>query len=69
MHPLGMEVLCELPLLSRNNASGPLQGTDGEVGGDVALHVGDAGHGAGGVDGEVVDALAILIDPAFRLAC
>jgi hypothetical protein len=44
---------------------GPLDGTDDEAGGDVALDVDDAGHGAGGVDGEVVDAVAVLVDLAL----
>jgi hypothetical protein len=42
-----------------------LQGADDEGGGDVAFDVGDAGHGAAGVDGPVVDADAVLVDLAF----
>jgi hypothetical protein len=45
--------------------SGPLKRTDGEIGGDVAFDVGDADHGAAGVDGQVVDAVAVFVDLAL----
>jgi hypothetical protein len=45
--------------------SGPLKRTDGEIGGDVAFDVGDADHGAAGVDGQVADAVAVFVDLAL----
>jgi hypothetical protein len=35
------------------------------IGGDVAFDVSDADHGAGGMDGEVVDAVAVFVDLAL----
>src|SRR5215207_7881850 len=43
----------------------PLERADDEAGSDVAFDVGDAGHGARGVDGQVVDAVAVLVDLAL----
>jgi hypothetical protein len=44
---------------------GPVQGPDDEGGANVPFDVDDAGHGSAGVDGEVVDAAAVLVDLAL----